>query len=587
MAPTWQTRYREHLEALLVERLRWCARLCALSAAVSAALDWALAGPDLGTRLGFALAYLTTSLLALSLCGLGWGRRHIAAVTAGFALLLIAILAVNFAHLETDALLAPAAFGAVVVGVGVLLPLGARMHELIGLGALAAYVVVLWRVGVPPNAGAAALVVCLIVASVVAARLIERYRTAWFERTWQQEQLVALGRALAEAVEPAGVAAAVVKHARMLVPADAAVLALRDSVRRVYRIEGVAPGLDSEAGMAGLEVPEDFAPIVQIVAHDVCELPEDDPATPLREVYAAHGVRRVLYATLREGDALVGILSLVRRTDQRFDAGERLLARGIADHAVLALRTARLVADLRRANRLKTEFVSTMSHELRTPLNVILGYAEIAADAARDGQEREAIAHIAQAGHQLLELIENTLEIGRIEARRDEPRLTAVWLPHLWADIGRHCRTLPRRDTVRLVWEPAPSVRIETDARKLTVILRNLVGNACKFTSAGFVRAGAALVADHLVLRVSDTGIGIRPEDQAAIFEMFRQVDQSDTRAYGGTGLGLYIVRRFAEQLGGTVAVESAPGRGATFTVRLPTRVISCDAAAPAARVVA
>src|SRR5579884_2761949 len=561
MATTWRTRYREHLDGLLLERLRWAAALGVLSAAASAVLDGILAGPELGTRLRFAAAYLATSLIALALSGLSWGRRRAAAVTTGFALLLVAIMAVNFTRLDSDARLAPAAFGTVVVGIGVLVPVGRRMHEVIGL---------------------AALVVSLVGVALAAARLIERYRAAWFERTWQQEQLIGLARALAGEVEPAGVAAAIVKHAQALVPEGSAVLALRDAARRVYRVEAVAPSSEPQTGVAGLEVPEDLAPIVRIVASDVCELPEDDPATPLRNVYAAHGVQRVLYVTLREGDAPIGILSLVRCTEHRFDAGERLLARGIADQAVLALRTARLVADLRQANQLKTEFVSTMSHELRTPLNVILGYAEIAADAARDAQEREAIAHIVQAGHQLLELIENTLEVGRIDAGRDAPRLTAVWLPELWAEIGRHCAALPRRETVRLVWEPAPSVRIETDVRKLTVILRNLVGNAGKFTAAGFVRVAAALIADRLVVRVSDTGIGIRPEDQATIFEMFRQVDQSDTRAYAGTGLGLYIVRRFAEQLGGTVEVESSPGHGATFTVTLPVRVLRHEAAAAA-----
>jgi signal transduction histidine kinase len=579
MATTWRTRYREHLDVLLVERLRWAAGLGALSAMVSAVLDELLAAPELRIRLRFAVAYLATSLLALALSGLRWGKRRAAAVTTGFALVLVAILAVNFTRLDSDALLAPAAFGTVVVGIGVFVPLGRRMHELIGLGALAGYAYVASRGAAPPNAGAAALVASLVVVALAAARLIERYRAAWFERTWQQEQLIALGRALAGEVEPAGVAAAVVEHAQNLVPGGSAVLALRDATRRVYRVEAVAPALEPQAGVMGLEVPEDLAPIAQIVARDICELPEDDPTTPLRAIYAAHGVRRVLYVTLREGDAPVGILSLVRSTEHRFDASERFLARGIADQAVLALRTARLVADLRQANQLKTEFVSTMSHELRTPLNVILGYAEIAADAAHDAEEREAIAHIVQAGHQLLELIENTLEIGRIDAGRDAPRLAAVWLPDLWADIGRHCAALPRRETVQLVWEPAPSVGIETDARKLTVILRNLVGNAGKFTPTGFVRVAAALIATHLVVRVSDTGIGIRPEDQAKIFEMFRQVDQSDTRAYGGTGLGLYIVRRFAEQLGGTVEVESTLGQGATFTVTLPVRVFRRDAA--------
>jgi signal transduction histidine kinase len=123
---------------------------------------------------------------------------------------------------------------------------------------------------------------------------------------------------------------------------------------------------------------------------------------------------------------------------------------------------------------------------------------------------------------------------------------------------------------VHLEWSDAvPAVSLLTDPRKLTVVLRNLVGNALKFTESGYVRVEAHHDAEGLVLRVADTGIGIRPEDQQTIFEMFRQADGSDSRRYGGTGLGLYIVRRFVEQLGGSVTVDSAPGRGSVFSVCL------------------
>ena len=128
--------------------------------------------------------------------------------------------------------------------------------------------------------------------------------------------------------------------------------------------------------------------------------------------------------------------------------------------------------------------------------------------------------------------------------------------------------------------EIAPTVRVETDIRKITVIVRNLVGNALKFTSAGAVTVDLAVQPGGLLLRVADSGIGIRPQDQAVIFDMFRQADGSDARQYGGSGLGLYIVRRFAEQLGGSVELESTPGVGATFIVRLPTAVTTEEAQA-------
>jgi signal transduction histidine kinase len=111
---------------------------------------------------------------------------------------------------------------------------------------------------------------------------------------------------------------------------------------------------------------------------------------------------------------------------------------------------------------------------------------------------------------------------------------------------------------------------VDTDPRKLTIIVRNLVGNGLKFTERGHVRVEIACQPAALTLRVSDTGIGISPENREAIFEIFRQADGSDARRYGGVGLGLYIVRRFVEQLGGTIGLESTLGRGTTFTVSLP-----------------
>src|SRR5262249_60540965 len=129
-----------------------------------------------------------------------------------------------------------------------------------------------------------------------------------------------------------------------------------------------------------------------------------------------------------------------------------------------------------------------------------------------------------------------------------------------------------------------PDVSLETDPRKVRVMVHNLVSNALKFTETGSVRAVLALEDDELTLCVQDTGIGISPADQRVIFDIFRQADSSDTRRYGGTGLGLFIVQRYAEQLGGEVLVDSAPGEGSVFRVRLPLGPVSRS---PAPRVIA
>jgi signal transduction histidine kinase len=221
---------------------------------------------------------------------------------------------------------------------------------------------------------------------------------------------------------------------------------------------------------------------------------------------------------------------------------------------------------------MKTEFVSTMSHELRTPLNVILGFCEMLRDESTTTMEREVCQQrIELAARVLLELVESTLEVGRLETGRDEPALEPVELAPMWERLGREYAVLPRGGSVRLEWSECPAgVVVQADPRRLAMLVRNLVSNALKFTDEGFVRAEVFLDGLDVVVRVSDSGIGIAPADQEKVFEMFCQGDGSDSRRHGGTGLGLYIVRRFAAQFGGTVELESAPGRGSVFTVRLP-----------------
>jgi PAS domain S-box-containing protein len=282
---------------------------------------------------------------------------------------------------------------------------------------------------------------------------------------------------------------------------------------------------------------------------------------------------RQICMALRQGKDIIGIQTATSRgVVDACTSQQRLIAQGIARTASMALANAQLLEDLVRANRLKSEFVSTMSHELRTPLNVILGFAEMAEDRSLAAEERQGcIGRIKVAGRELLELIQSTLEIGKIEAGREAPALESVSLPQFWVEVGEGCSRLPRKRTVSFEWsDRVPDVSLVTDRRKLTVVLRNLVGNALKFTEHGWVRAEAAVNGDTVVIQVADTGVGIPLEDQQLIFEMFRQCDASDSRRYGGVGLGLYIVQRFVQQLGGRITVESVLGRGATFTVTLP-----------------
>jgi signal transduction histidine kinase len=210
-----------------------------------------------------------------------------------------------------------------------------------------------------------------------------------------------------------------------------------------------------------------------------------------------------------------------------------------------------------------------MSHELRTPLNVIMGYTEMLEDAATD-DPAAALARIRNASRELLELIEATLDLNRLESGIDATRIEPVRLDALAVELAEELGAVPRPAAVQLAWSAIPAVTLATDRRKLRTVVKNLVGNALKFTAAGRVTVGAVCNGPTVVLTVTDTGIGIPTAEQPHIFDKFRQVDSSDRRSYGGVGLGLHIVQRLVDQLGGTIAVASEPGAGSTFTVILP-----------------
>jgi signal transduction histidine kinase len=393
-----------------------------------------------------------------------------------------------------------------------------------------------------------------------------------FERAWQEERLLSLARELARQTDPDDAIGVVLDHALGLLGASWAFVALRDPERRMLRVAAIR-GDRADPAWVGVEVPEEVGAAPLVYERGLMAFPADAPQSPVATALREHGIRHALYASLRYGREPLGILGVGREADSPFAETERHLLQGLAGQASLALRTTRLITDLQRASRLKSEFVSTVSHELRTPLNVILGYADMARDALVNPtlSVTDCVERIEAAGRDLLALVESTLEIGKLEAQRDELRLEPLALAPFWHELGVSCARLPRTAGVAFEWvEPAPDVVLRTDRRKLELVLRNLVSNACKFTARGHVRARCRLADGRVVIAVEDTGIGIRPEDHEVIFEMFRQADGSDSRRYGGAGLGLYIVRRFAEQLGGTVGLESAPGLGSTFTVTLP-----------------
>lgn len=231
-----------------------------------------------------------------------------------------------------------------------------------------------------------------------------------------------------------------------------------------------------------------------------------------------------------------------------------------------------------QATLAKSRFLANMSHELRTPLNAIIGLAEMLAEDAEDqalDEFHEPLDRILRAGRHLLELINDVLDLSKIEAGRLELHEEEIDLAALAGDVIGAARPLADRNGNRLVLEqPAGLGAIRADVTRLRQIILNLLSNACKFTRAGTVTlavdcetAGGGWVR----FRVSDTGIGMTREQLGRLFQEFTQADSSTTRKYGGTGLGLAISQRLAALMGGTIAVESEPGVGTSFTVRLPT----------------
>jgi signal transduction histidine kinase len=244
---------------------------------------------------------------------------------------------------------------------------------------------------------------------------------------------------------------------------------------------------------------------------------------------------------------------------------------------------ARLGEGAPSARQPRAEFLATISHELRTPINLVFGYADMALDAADPAESRAHIGRIRLAAHHLLDLVEETLCVGQIDLGWSDVREESVHLASFWHAAREQCAWFPHSPEVILEWVELREDRIlVTDPHKLGVVVRNLVDNALKFTAAGRVTVEADCDRDSARFAVSDTGVGIPTEAQMALFDPSRWPARSATERFGGLGFGLYIVRRFLDQLGGDIDVESQPGVGSTFVVRLPWRHNGgCAAAGP------
>jgi signal transduction histidine kinase/CheY-like chemotaxis protein/HAMP domain-containing protein len=311
---------------------------------------------------------------------------------------------------------------------------------------------------------------------------------------------------------------------------------------------------------------------------------QDQTPSPLQSILLRAGFRALLVVPLLGPDGVIGVLVVRRKAPGEFSKHAVDLLQTFAAQSVAAIQNANLFAEveeksrqLEMASQHKTQFLANMSHELRTPLNAIIGLTEMMyTNAARFGTEKatEPLRRVNRAGTHLLGLINQVLDLSKIEAGKLELSPESVSVAPLVDEVIGTARQLAEQNKNRLIVECQENLGpLTVDPMRLRQILLNLLSNACKFTKQGEVALRVRTVVDGrdwIEFAVSDTGIGMTPEQQAKLFEEFTQADSSTARKYGGTGLGLAITRKLARMMGGDVTLTSEPGKGSVFTARLP-----------------
>lgn len=293
------------------------------------------------------------------------------------------------------------------------------------------------------------------------------------------------------------------------------------------------------------------------------------------ELFMELGVTSALIVPLTaRGQTLGAVTFLFASSHRRHGPADLALARELAARVAISADNARLYREAQKANQAKSDFLAAMSHELRTPLTAVIGYTEILQDEIVGSLapiQKEQLSRIRASSEHLLVLVEEILAFARLEAGSDhlslEPIRVQVPVDQAVTLVATQARV---RQLSVVVDVPDDTPPFLADAAKVRQILVNLMANAVKFTQEGEVGVRVRATAEWMTFTVWDTGIGISAEHLNQIFDPFWQVDQKATRAYGGSGLGLAVVRRLARLMGGDVTVNSEPGQGSRFTVRLP-----------------
>jgi len=423
-----------------------------------------------------------------------------------------------------------------------------------------------------------------------AERLEQQVKERTADLARSVEELRALGdvtQAVNSTIDLPTVLSTIVTKAVQLSNTDAGVIYVVDELDQTLRVRATY-GLSGELVAAIRGQPAGASDALRRAIQDRQPLEiadiHDEPQSPVREIAMRAGLRARLVVPLVGTNRVVGALVIRRKQPGKFPTSTIELLQTFAAQSVLAIQNARLFSEIEEKSRQlaeasenKSQFVSSMSHELRTPLNAIIGLTEMMVkNAARFGTEKahEPLQRVNRAGTHLLGLINQVLDLSKIEAGKLDLNPQTVQLRPLIKDVIDTAGQLAEQNENRLVVDANENLgALTVDPMRLRQILFNLLSNACKFTKAGEVKLAARKVSNgsnFVEFIVSDTGIGMTPEQQAKLFEEFSQGDRTTAQRFGGTGLGLAITRKLARMMGGDVTVASEPDKGSVFTVRLP-----------------
>ena len=346
----------------------------------------------------------------------------------------------------------------------------------------------------------------------------------------------------------------------------------------------IEESLKSSRGMVRGEIAREEDPIAQRVAESKAPLLLQDMETqePTFDLLKRKGLRSTMAAPLMVQDDVLGILAFYSKKQNQFTDHESNFLRSLTSQVALAIynsqlfeRTKRQARELEKANHAKDEFLGVMSHELRTPLNVIMGYLHMLQEKMLgdvNADQIKAIDTIGRHSNDLLSMIESIMETTKLEAGAVVIESQPVDLVSFLSVLESQ-HTVPRDKELVISWNyPQELPILRTDEMKLKRMLQNLIGNAIKFTEKGRVDITVRYTPGREAVDfvIADTGIGISKESQLTIFEMFRQLESSKTREYGGLGLGLYVVKKISTLLGASIRLESQPDVGTVFTVTFP-----------------